>query len=488
MYVMDMIALAKQGDENAFNALVKHYEKYFCDKVVANNDNDESLRESAKDELPKLIRSALKLKYNRDLSDYLKRCSKNIFKGIKKINDSRILEKDEIISIYEKRFFNSIKEYNTVLTEEELKKYSYDYIKDIINKYFDNRDTLIKNITPRISREKNYYINEETLLLRYTYLEGINDKVVDFFIKKYSYILEEYKLRNSYSLLKNNFYSIVEQTLKNISFSVLNLEPRLRSELQKKGYEYGLEVSKTSIERKDDIYDINLNIKDYVFEKYSKKVGLPEDELRSLIDSQYDKYYDAYLNGKSKVTIRKYMFTRFEDFFKNRKMPRVLTDELREEKRLNELEYLVYIKKNLKKLNTNHPYELLEKDLTNTYNEYLDKYYMYEMKMTFKEYIASRLRIAVEELNEKYSDYNIINIKNNMNTAIKDNKNIDSNIVDEIMDNLTSYYISKKMENKVPFELFIIKAIENFDMEEYLMIKDVKEHINLKVLKRPSIK
>ena len=56
------------------------------------------------------------------------------------------------------------------------------------------------------------------------------------------------------------------------------------------------------------------------------------------------------------------------------------------------------------------------------------------------------------------------------------------------MDNLTSYYISKKMENKVPFELFIIKAIENFDMEEYLMIKDVKEHINLKVLKRPSIK
>ena len=64
------------------------------------------------------------------------------------------------------------------------------------------------------------------------------------------------------------------------------------------------------------------------------------------------------------------------------------------------------------------------------------------------------------------------------------NKIRNEEIVVEIINKLTNYYISKKMSNEKPFELFIIDAIENFDIEQYLMIKDVKEHVNLKVLNR----
>ena len=44
------------------------------------------------------------------------------------------------------------------------------------------------------------------------------------------------------------------------------------------------------------------------------------------------------------------------------------------------------------------------------------------------------------------------------------------------------------MDNTKLFEQVIIDVVENFDMEEYLKIKEIKEHINLKVLRRPKIK
>ena len=71
-----------------------------------------------------------------------------------------------------------------------------------------------------------------------------------------------------------------------------------------------------------------------------------------------------------------------------------------------------------------------------------------------------------------------------MKASILLNKIQNEEVANEIIDNLTDYYIFNKMSNEKPFELFIIDAIENFDMEEYLMIKDAKEHINLKVLNR----
>ena len=493
MQIKELIEKAKNGDEKAFEELTKHYEESFADMVVIKN-NDGSLRDKAKEELPKLLRVYLNHDYTQLLHDYLRYYSTSSFTDKIRLSDTRDMDLSKLKEIYTKRLLEEFKTINKVLTEEELYNYTYDLISNIIDELSKDRENLATKLGTFFARQKRFVKTEEALLIRYILQKKYNDNIINFFVNKYKYILNEYSSKTSYSYLCENFRNIVVEVLEELSSYKKSIELCIKKKVQKFHSDYTKDIQsvelniRSSDERKDELYEANSVLKNRVYEYYRKKVNLSEKELKKLIDENYESYFEAYVNGKCTKTLSQYILTRFSECFNKTKYTKKLTPEKQEEKQLTYIENEGCIDKKMKKLSLNCPYSIIRNELQSSYGEAIDDYFRKENKSDVRTLVFYRLKKKIDELSVNYSDSAIIESSYTMKRAILLNKIQDEEIVNEIIDNLTKYYISNKMDNTKLFEQVIIDVVENFDMEEYLMIKEIKEHINLKVLRRPKIK
>lgn len=321
MTVKECIVKAKNGDKNAFNYLVEHYEEIFCDNVVKYNGNDESLRKEAKKELPDLIRKYLNSDCKSAIDQYLRYRALYNFKEKEKISDTRTKNRDYLIDIYSKRFLKHILKYKNILTEEELEKYSINYITNLVNMYIDDRDSFSNNINSRIAFETKYVQDTEVFLIRYIVEVSSNDRIVDYFYNKYLYILEEYKTKSSYSMLKDSFREIIENVLNNITTYVSSIETHIRKGINKKQAEIKEylkeEVKKVRYDEQSKIliYHSYYSVIEFIYEKYKDKIDMPEEEIKEILKEKYDLYFNGYINGTATSDLRKHLINSFNNFF-----------------------------------------------------------------------------------------------------------------------------------------------------------------------------
>ena len=197
MQIKELIKKAKKGEEKAFNDLIEYYEDSFCDMVVRKN-NDEKLREPAKEELPELLKIYLKGNYTQPLHDYLRYYSTSFFTDKLRLSDTRDMQLDKLKKIYAKRLFLILKKINKVLSDEELNSYAYNLISSTIDKFSDDREALATRLGVFFGKQKLSVNTQESLLIRYILQEGFNDNIIKFFYDEYKFILEEYKKEISY--------------------------------------------------------------------------------------------------------------------------------------------------------------------------------------------------------------------------------------------------------------------------------------------------
>lgn len=487
MQIKQLVEKAKNGDQKSFNLLVEYYEEHFANAVVKNN-NDESLRQKAKEELPSLIKLYLKHNYVQPIHDYLNYYSKTYFTDKLRLSDTRDMDLNKLKEIYAKRLFHIFEKINKVLTEEELKLYTYKLISSTIDKFSDDREALATRLGVFFGKQKLSVNTQESLLIRYILQEGFNDNIIEFFYREYRFILNEYKKEISYVYLNGNFRNIIVDILSEISTNKVSIESTIRKKVHRIHIDYTKEITnvglnvRTDNQRIEELYNSHISLKERVKDLYEGKV--PKDKMIEIIDKNYDLYFNAYVNGVCSKPLSWYILTRFSEYFNKIKLPRQLSEEELAKKELIYSENEDCIDKKIRKTSLNHPYELVRNELMRCYDEAIDTYFRKESKTDFRIIVGYKLKQKLEELSGLYSDDNIINTSLSMKASILLNKIQNEEVANEIIDNLTDYYIFNKMSNEKPFELFIIDAIENFDMEEYLMIKDAKEHINLKVLNR----
>ena len=491
--IIELKKRAKKGNEKAFEELVKHYEERFVSNVIKNN-NDKSLENKAKEKLPILLKKYLEEDYIIPIHDFLRYYSVSGFVDKQKLSDTRKMDIEELKKIYTKRLIQYFNEINNVLTKEELEKFTYNLISMTIDELSSDRDSLATRLGIIFARQKRFVNTEEALLIRYVLQEKYNNNIIEYFKDKYKFILTNYKNEISYIHLNENFTNIIIEVLDEWDCNNVSIEKAIRKKVHKMSIEYTKEINdvglniRTDNKRKKELYNANLVLKQRVYELYKDKVDIPMEQMLKIIDKNYDLYFNAYINGVCTKTLKQYILTRFSEYFNRIKLPRQLSQEELEKREKIYLENEVYIDKKMRKLNINYPHNLVRNELMDCYDEAIDTYFRKESKTDFRIIIRYKLKQKIEELSSLYNDDSIINTSLNMKDSILLNKIQNEEIVAEIIDNLTDYYISKKMSNEKPFELFMIDAIENFDLEQYLMIKDVKEHSNLKVLRRPKIK
>lgn len=483
MIVKELVEKARLGDEKAFDELVEHYTVIFVNNVLKCNGNDENLKEVAKEKLPMFIKEYFEKNYKNSLNDYLRYQAKYSFKDKLRLNDTRNMQIDELKKIYSKRLVNLLKKYNSILSEEELYNFCYNIISKRIDEIKHDRNNFATLLGVFFSKLKISIENEETLIIKYASSMGVNKKVENYFIDKYSYLLDEYKYESSYLFLKENFGLIINDIFKSEKINKDYMKNHVKRMMKKYNINYlkDLKIKEDNIRNndydKEELYKSNLVLKNIMYDKYKNEINLNEDDFRKIIDEKYDLFFNAYIKGVSKKDLRAYMLTRFNEYFNNRNLPHDLTDEEKEEKEFQKYSNIKYVDKKIKNININYPYDKVINELYKYYDEILEDYFKYNKKTDIKTHISYKLKDKIKKLVLLYNDEEIKNISLKfMNLNL-----LDKDILEEVITNLTEYYLSNKINNKEPYELFIINRLKNFNYDEYYRIKNIKEHIKIKV-------
>lgn len=321
MSIKDYVKLARNGNEKAFNWLVEHFEPLFCNNVIRFNDNNETLREKAKEKLPNFIKMYLASSYKKDIDSFLRYKASHEFKELEKIKDTRNKDKDYLISIYSKRFLKHITKYKYILTEEELERYSIKYITKLVDLFISDRNSFSNNINSRISFESKYIQDEEIFLSRYIVEEGVNDKIVDYLSNKYRYLLDEYKTKNSYFILNACYKYIISDVLDNVTSHKVSMGSYMKKQIHKKHLQIVSELNGMEDIAKQDkatrilLYYSYSSIKTLIFENYKDIVNIPTLKLKNLINQKYDIYFNNYINGNVKRDLRRHIINSFNSYF-----------------------------------------------------------------------------------------------------------------------------------------------------------------------------
>lgn len=491
MLVKDMIKLAKQGDDTGFDYLKSHYEPIIKENVRRKFGDDAS--EKMVELLPSLIKYYFDNNFKYRLDDFLNRKANTLFSEKEKriIIGGKIDSEDEekikrVVNHYSNHFYQKIKKYNKILSDEELREFSYILIKTNVLKLMNN-NTYIRNLMLNyIMREVEVYKNdEEKMMKRFVLVNGINDNILKYFTEKYSYLLEEYKADRMYNCLKSYYKEIIIESLEMITRIDCKLEKIIMKNLYKKYENEKIKEQKfidnkiVSKESFKCIYENYSYIKDIIYNKFINKTIFTDEELILEIDKKYIDYVNAYLNGTMDSNVQRYINARLTDYFKSgvRTIPEKIfykTDDY--------YYYSYYIDKYLDKLQANYPRNLALEELKNLYDEIFNKHYIKQRKTNIMIIIQKVLKQRIDYLNSSYQEQDIKNIASYYKNIIS-NEAIPKEIINNIIDNLTSYYISNGSNNKETFESLIINSILRYDKTIYEDLDMVKQQAQGKVLK-----
>ncbi len=500
MEVNKMIALARQGDEYGFEFLDAHYEPILKKYITKNYGEDNAM--NFIELMPSLIKKYFEEESQVRFDKYLKKNANNLYKE-KKVYIGKYIDKDDfekkekIIKHYSLVFYNKILKYKDVLKEEELKKFSYEFIKDSVFKLTETKCEIIPYFANLISRElKLYDKSEENLLKRYIIYVGLNENILNYYIKKYNYLLDKYKNNRMYNCLCCNYKNLVKKSLKslnNINIDIQNviLENLIKEfNLQKEKEKNLLENEKDSEESFKCLYDNYSYIKNNVFNKFNSLLNLDDKTLKEEIERKYNDFIKAYLNGKRTTPVQRYLNTRLSEYFNN-----LSKKKTKQENKINnctlDKEELIFLNKDLVDLAMK---KLKTQDLNNTIRNMIKKYYFYSYdeyikknrKTSFRVYAYNRLVSYVEQINDIRYINSFESLSIDMKERLKNTNIINSDIFDLVYDSWVSYYIDKKIYKETDFDEFIIYNLLNYDEDCYREIINVKNHINCKVLKRQT--
>ncbi len=230
---------------------------------------------------------------------------------------------DYAVNKYADFFYKGLVKYADFLSTSDLKKYAILFTKDVCVKYQNVDYDIRVLILNTIKRELIMYDkNLETLFKRYVMLVGIDDDTLNFFMNKYSYLLDRYKNTGVYDVINDNYKLIVKESLlqiyllrqsvlrilkNNLYHFYLNAKKNKNDEIKKREFDE---------EKIEKLYSDYSYIKELFFNKFKAKVTISDDVLKKLIDSRFELYFNAYINGVSKSEIDRYIYIRLEEYLK----------------------------------------------------------------------------------------------------------------------------------------------------------------------------
>ena len=315
---------------------------------------------------------------------------------------------------------------------------------------------------------------------------GLNDKILNYFSNKYRYLFKKYKNNKMYDYLVNNYESFVLDSLKEITTVNQNIELIIIKKLTTKYFETKekikaiIDEGRYSEENYNLIYNTYSYVKKIIYDRYSPITYLTDEDLKKRIDKKYQDYLKAYLNGSKSKNPGSYINTRLVMYFDGYVGEKIegnsyKTDEYYE----NEF----YVEKVLRNLDACYPRSLAEKELKETYDKYFKTKYLKQRKTDTKEAVRSALMRRINMINTLYQEQDIKDMALKYKQTIP-NDVLEKSVLENVIDNLVSYYVNMGINNKETFESLLIKVLLNFDKTVYEDLDRLKKQEQCKVLNR----
>lgn len=492
MTIGEIEKLASEGNKEAIDGLKKYYEESIKEYTKTKYGKEAS--EKIVELLPSLIdyyfenkiKEKLYIFLNQKVNALYKKKSQRKIMGEKiDITDSETIELT--VNHYFDFFYKKIIKYNVALSKEEIKYFCYFFVKTTLYNLIESNADIRCLMLNYVLREiKSYDKDKEKLLKRYILIIGVNANVLNYFLDKYKYLFEKFKDNRMYNCLVTNYNDIVKESLMMITKVNCSIESLIIKNLHKK-YELDRKIIENAIDNKNVsdkerklIYDTCSYIKKKIYDKFKDRTYLDNNWLKDEIDKKYDDYVKVYLNGKMKKNIRSYLNTRLIQYFSaysgdKHKECFYKTDEY--------YGYFDYICKYLGKLHACYPSSLAQEELMQIYDIQFKIKYLKKRKTDIRDMVQRALKQRIKFLNDSYQEQNIKDMALKYKQTIP-NDVLEKEILNNVIDNLVSYYVSMGTNNKETFESLLINTLLNFDKTVYEDLDRLKKQEQCKVLNR----
>ena len=324
----EIVEKAKNGNKLAYNELYRHYKNIFVNNVEKNYGS--SYKSLAKEDYKEVFNSYFLKERKTSLYVYILYRSKYIY-------NNRSITKEEALEVYPSSYFYKIKNNSNiksnVLSDKELFNLCDNIVTHMINSYFksEKKSTLPIYIHSRMDYIIKKFYDEEKILLYYLKYHISTKKIEDYFINKYSYLIEECnftdyelycfiikKILVRKDLLKRKLSKLVKEEL-------LKDKIKANEEKQanlKKARELLLSLSSDNYDSKDlDFIRFSYSyIATEIYNELELSSNIPKEKLFSMITCEYDRIFSVYINGiikgKIKSSLPKYIRTSLKNNIK----------------------------------------------------------------------------------------------------------------------------------------------------------------------------
>lgn len=408
MNIQDRIKLAREGDEASYKYIIDNYSLLFCDNVVEYTKNIDDFKK-AYELAPKVIDEFLESD-NLSIYQFLRYNVVNIFDPRKLIKDAIKTNSNEdinyIVNYYVDSMYDVVKVYNNVLSDKKLIKFSKNRLKEIIKTSKGN----IGVFNGKFYREKSYLQNDEFFFKRYILLMGIDDNIIDYFIKKYeekeNIDKEGQDLKIIIPTALNNLTDISESIKRLIIAEIHNTKQKEKTKSNDQ-YDRNVVLARNgNIDARLSLKEKNSDLKDNIFKDFQTNDN--EEVLNKIINLKYGEYFNAYIKGNSTKKLRTYLNTRIREYLRKNKIDHVFLDD----NYYDNLHLIEYLYKKVTNSDTN---VIVRKELRELYTGIYYDYYATKnnSKKYFEEFLFER---------EKYFNEEFIDINNKFYKDDEENK------------------------------------------------------------------
>lgn len=420
MEVKQLVKLAKKNNVDAIKELEEHYLEIFKNNVK--RFCGEEYIEEAMYDYSSLILEYLNGNYIEEIDCFLRRKSRLYPKEkiIKrqlgdKINFNNEDDLNFIIDHYTDTFFEKIRCYAGILNEDDLFVYSLNLIKYFVFNLEINNDFRVF-LNNRIHKEiENYEDNDELLLKKYIIFNRYNEKIINYYSNKYSYILDYYIDNYGYNFIKKEFKNIIEAALQKLNNSNKSLEQivekiilkRIKEEKEKQK-EYIIKARNGSSKAFEILYNNYYYIINVIYDKYKNDIKLNMRDLKNIIKEKYNEFMHAYINGTSNTDINKYLYTRLNYYMRNSINKHIYYGTIVDEDNL----HLKLIENEFDKILDCVPKEEAKKELEEACTKLLRKReYSKRVDPDLKSSLNTCIKNRINKINKRYTDDSLENVK-----------------------------------------------------------------------------
>ena len=408
----DIEIYKKTRNKKLFEHIISYYKPLFKEKIRENYGN--KYDEKIDDLFLNLVNYYFENELKDKLVGFLRNKSKTVFNPTNDFNyviNSE--EKEKIKKHYINKMYNGLKKQNKqkVLLDNEL----YDVVSFDVDKIFnsylksDKISRVSNYFNSQINRKLCTYKDEEKLVLSYAKNVKVTEKIQRYFYKKYSYLLDEYKI--TFDLYKKYIDELLFCDIHSSKADFeLSLRKKIKFDINEQSKKVNNEIDKLKTGKDSDLTFIKeyySYIKNTIFEKYKDLVFISEEELKKIIDLKYDKYFNVaveYIKRKPKENLARYINNRLSNYILNAEWLFVpfYVDADKKEKTIDE--NLSMIDNFLERYKYLYDNEVLLKIIQNSYYEAAELFYQKQRKATFHDFVRNHIRADLRSINFSDAD------------------------------------------------------------------------------------